>query len=55
MSSAIQGHAAARSYHPNGVNVGMADGSVRFATSNVDATIWFGVGTINNGETVTDF
>jgi prepilin-type N-terminal cleavage/methylation domain-containing protein/prepilin-type processing-associated H-X9-DG protein len=55
MSTAIEGHAAARSYHPNGVNVGMADGSVRFATSNVDATIWFGVGTINNGETATDF
>jgi prepilin-type N-terminal cleavage/methylation domain-containing protein/prepilin-type processing-associated H-X9-DG protein len=55
MSTAIEGHAAARSYHPNGVNVGMADGSVRFATNNVDATIWFGVGTINNGETATDF
>jgi prepilin-type N-terminal cleavage/methylation domain-containing protein/prepilin-type processing-associated H-X9-DG protein len=55
MSTAIEGHAAARSYHPSGVNVGMADGSVRFATSNVDATIWRGAGTINNGETVTDF
>ena len=33
MSSAIEGHAAARSYHPNGVNVGMADASVRVATT----------------------
>jgi prepilin-type N-terminal cleavage/methylation domain-containing protein/prepilin-type processing-associated H-X9-DG protein len=55
MSSAVQGHAAARSYHPSGVNVGMADGSVRFATGSVDPVIWRGVGTINNGETVTEF
>jgi len=55
MQSAVQGHAAARSYHPSGVNVGMADGSVRFATNNVNAAIWAAVGTINNGETVTDF
>jgi hypothetical protein len=33
----------------------MADGSVRFATSNVDSTVWRGFGTINNGETVTEF
>jgi prepilin-type N-terminal cleavage/methylation domain-containing protein/prepilin-type processing-associated H-X9-DG protein len=55
MSTAVEGHMAARSYHPNGVNVGMADGSVRYATNSVDLTIWRGVGTINNGETVTDF
>jgi prepilin-type N-terminal cleavage/methylation domain-containing protein/prepilin-type processing-associated H-X9-DG protein len=55
MSSAIEGHAAARSYHPNAVNVAMADGSVRTATSNVDANVWRAVGTTNNGETVTDF
>jgi prepilin-type N-terminal cleavage/methylation domain-containing protein/prepilin-type processing-associated H-X9-DG protein len=55
MSTAVEGHMAARSYHPNGVNVGMADGSVRYATNSVDLTIWRGVSTINNGETVTDF
>jgi prepilin-type N-terminal cleavage/methylation domain-containing protein/prepilin-type processing-associated H-X9-DG protein len=55
MSSAIEGHAAARSYHPNGVNVALADGSVRFTTNTVDINVWRGVGTINNGETVGDF
>jgi prepilin-type N-terminal cleavage/methylation domain-containing protein/prepilin-type processing-associated H-X9-DG protein len=55
MSTATEGHAAARSYHPNAVNVAMADASVRVATSNVDINIWRAVGTTNNGETVTDF
>jgi prepilin-type N-terminal cleavage/methylation domain-containing protein/prepilin-type processing-associated H-X9-DG protein len=55
MSTAIEGHAAARSYHPSGVNVSLADGSVRFASNNVDATVWRGIGTTNNGETASDF
>jgi prepilin-type processing-associated H-X9-DG protein len=55
MSSAIEGHAAARSYHPSGVNVALADGSVRFATNNVDLSVWRAVGTSNNGEVVSDF
>jgi len=55
MSTAVEGHAAARSYHPNAVNVAMADASVRVATSNVDINVWRAVGTINNGETITDF
>lgn len=30
----------ARSYHPGGVNVGMADGSVRFIQETIDVTTW---------------
>ncbi|MGE3809164.1 MAG: DUF1559 domain-containing protein, partial [Gemmataceae bacterium] len=43
-------HAAARSMHPGGVNVAMADGSVRFISDNVSAATWRGLGTINRGE-----
>ncbi|WP_010586142.1 DUF1559 domain-containing protein [Schlesneria paludicola] len=50
-----QGHMAARSYHPGGVNYVLADGSVRFASENVDATVWNGVGTKSNGETLGDY
>jgi len=54
MSSAIEGHAAARSYHPGGVNCALADGSVRFANNNIDANAWRAAGTTNNGESVGD-
>lgn len=43
----------ARSYHPGGVNQGMADGSVRFTSDSVDAVIYRYVGSRNGGETVT--
>src|SRR5262249_49552152 len=55
MSSATEGHAAARSYHPSGVNVAAADGSVRFANNNVDGSAWRAVGTTNNGDSVGEF
>jgi prepilin-type N-terminal cleavage/methylation domain-containing protein/prepilin-type processing-associated H-X9-DG protein len=38
------------SYHPGGVNVCLADGSVRFVTESVDADIWTGTGTMAGGE-----
>ncbi|MEN6497165.1 MAG: DUF1559 domain-containing protein [Thermoguttaceae bacterium] len=41
---------AARSKHPGGVNVGMADGSVRFVGDTIDKTIWQAASTISNGE-----
>jgi prepilin-type N-terminal cleavage/methylation domain-containing protein/prepilin-type processing-associated H-X9-DG protein len=44
---------SASSEHPGGVNVAMADGSVRFATENIDAPVWWGMGTRNGGETDT--
>jgi prepilin-type N-terminal cleavage/methylation domain-containing protein/prepilin-type processing-associated H-X9-DG protein len=43
-------HAAARSLHTNGVNVALADGSVRFVQNSVSATTWRALGTMNLGE-----
>lgn len=40
----------ASSYHPAGVNVCLADGSVRFVMEAVDADIWTGAGTMAAGE-----
>ena len=42
----------ANSRHPGGVNVGMADGSVRFFKSTVNLVPWRAVGTRNGGEVV---
>ncbi len=43
-------HLAARSYHPGGVNAGMADGSVRFFKNTINIGVWNGVGTMAGGE-----
>lgn len=40
----------ARSYHPGGVNVLFADGSVRFIKSSVSPPTWRGLGTVSGGE-----
>ena len=42
--------AAARSRHPGGVHVLLADGSVQFAVDSIDITIWQGMATIDGGE-----
>jgi len=42
---------SARSYHNGGVNVGMADGSIRFVPDTIDLTVWAAVSTLNDGET----
>ena len=34
-------HVGARSYHPGGVNVSMADGSVRFVKNTVNLLSWY--------------
>ena len=47
-----QGHTAARSYHPGGVNVAFGDGSVRFVKDSVNDQIWRAVGTRAGGEVV---
>jgi prepilin-type processing-associated H-X9-DG protein len=50
-----QGHVAARSQHTGGVHIGMADGSVRFVSDNIDGALWRGVGTTGNGEVLGEF
>ena len=42
----------ARSYHPGGVNLCLADGSVRFMTSHVDQVAYKAMGTRDGDETV---
>jgi prepilin-type processing-associated H-X9-DG protein len=46
------GMASARSWHPGGVNVLMADGSVRFFLETISAPVWRSFGTRNGGELV---
>jgi prepilin-type N-terminal cleavage/methylation domain-containing protein/prepilin-type processing-associated H-X9-DG protein len=46
---------SARSMHLGGVNVAMADGSVRFVPETIDATLWNGLGTRAASETTSDF
>ena len=45
------GWRAARSNHPGGVNVLLADGSLRFVADDVDADVWTDLATIAGGET----
>jgi prepilin-type N-terminal cleavage/methylation domain-containing protein/prepilin-type processing-associated H-X9-DG protein len=45
-------HKAARSRHPGGVNVVMADCSVRFVTDDVALSTWRALGTINGSEVI---
>jgi prepilin-type N-terminal cleavage/methylation domain-containing protein/prepilin-type processing-associated H-X9-DG protein len=42
----------ANSRHPGGVNVTLADGSVRFVKSSINVPIWRGLGTRNGGEVI---
>jgi len=48
-------HAAARSNHPGGVNVGLGDGSSRFVSDLVDADTWRALGSISDGQVIGDF
>jgi len=47
--------AAARSFHANGVQVALADGSVRFISNDVDDAVWVALGTRNNRENPGNF
>ncbi|MGB8854301.1 MAG: DUF1559 domain-containing protein [Pirellulales bacterium] len=47
------GWRAARSRHPGGVNVAMADGSLRFVADDVDPAVWKAAATRAGGEAVT--
>jgi prepilin-type N-terminal cleavage/methylation domain-containing protein/prepilin-type processing-associated H-X9-DG protein len=46
------GSASANSMHPGGVNVCLADGSVRFIKSSVGLQAWWALGTRNGGEVI---
>jgi prepilin-type N-terminal cleavage/methylation domain-containing protein len=50
--SSVGAHAAARSFHPAGVVVSMADGSTRFVMDSVDVNIWRAAGTRDGGESL---
>jgi prepilin-type processing-associated H-X9-DG protein len=46
---------AARSYHTGGVHVLMGDGSVRFASNNIDWLTWTYLGNRSDGQVVSAF
>jgi prepilin-type N-terminal cleavage/methylation domain-containing protein len=50
-----QAHAAARSFHPSGVNVALTDGSARFVSNNIDAATWRALATKDLGDTLGEF
>jgi prepilin-type processing-associated H-X9-DG protein len=50
--SAVGAQAAARSKHTGGVNLALADGSVRFVSDTVDLAVWRAMGTAMGGEAV---
>jgi len=45
-------HAAARSYHPGGVNAAFADGHVDFISETIEASVWRCLGAIADGEVI---
>lgn len=50
-----QGALTARSYHPGGVNVVLADGSARFVSQQIDWKVWRGLGSMNGQEILNEF
>jgi prepilin-type N-terminal cleavage/methylation domain-containing protein/prepilin-type processing-associated H-X9-DG protein len=46
---------AARSMHPGGVSILLADGSVRFVEETIDLATWRALGTIRGGEVVGEY
>ena len=49
------GWRAARSWHPGGANLLLADGAVRFTENSIDATVWQAFSTIAGEEAVSPF
>ncbi len=47
-----QVHAAARSYHPGGVNVAFCDGSVKFIKDSINLVVWRGLGSRAGAEVI---
>jgi prepilin-type processing-associated H-X9-DG protein len=46
----VYGYYAARSFHPNGVNATLGDGSVRFVNNNIPQELWQNYGKINSSQ-----
>ena len=44
-----------RSYHPGGVNLGLADGSVRFVAETVDQEVFQALGSRDGGEVTREY
>jgi prepilin-type processing-associated H-X9-DG protein len=53
--SGVYSWRAARSRHANGVNLLLADGSVRFVSNNVNPGTWTAIGSRNGGEAFGDY
>jgi prepilin-type processing-associated H-X9-DG protein len=51
MVGSTSGVGAARSRHPGGVNVCLADGATRFVSETIALSIWRGASTVQGGET----
>jgi prepilin-type processing-associated H-X9-DG protein len=50
----IYGTGSPNSLHPGGVNVGFADGSVKFIKDSIDTQTWWALGSRANGEVISD-
>jgi prepilin-type processing-associated H-X9-DG protein len=48
------GKVSSRSNHPNGVNVSLVDGSVRFMSNSIPLATWQALSTINGREIITE-
>jgi prepilin-type processing-associated H-X9-DG protein len=48
----VAAHMAARSFHPGGVNVAFADGSVKFIKNSISLNSWRALGTMKGSEIV---
>jgi prepilin-type N-terminal cleavage/methylation domain-containing protein/prepilin-type processing-associated H-X9-DG protein len=48
----VYGTASPNSFHPGGVNVGFADGSVKFIKDSISLQAWWGLGTRASGDIV---
>jgi hypothetical protein len=54
-SSQASAYASANSKHTAGVNVCLADGSIRFVNTSVSPTTWLALGTMSAGEVLGDY
>lgn len=54
-SNFAEGHMAARSYHPGGAQLVLADGSGRFVSETIDANTWGAIGSRAKGEVIGDW